>query len=135
MKALGEVDEIGEAMLLVRIDLDVLVETIDEGGQPRLLAALGGPPGSDGSGRGGGEGIPGGREGELAAAGDEDTDESERAEGAACLSSDGPVRGSPRRRVESVGRGYGLRSPIERSIAYRRRRLRHTCGRGYARSS
>jgi hypothetical protein len=92
-------------MLLIGVDLNLLVETIDERGQAWLLVPIGGAPGGDGGGRGGREGVPGGGEGNVTAAGDEDTDEGQRAEGAAGVPTDGPPGEPSRQRDVSDRRG------------------------------
>jgi hypothetical protein len=105
IEPLGEIDEVGETMLLVGVDLNFLVEAIDERGQTGLLVPVRGAPRGDRRRRGGGKGIPGGRERNVAAASDEDTDEGQRAEGATGVPSDSPARGPSRQRVVSDRRG------------------------------
>ncbi len=58
VEALGEVDEVGEAIGLVGVDLDVGVEAVDEGGEPRLLLGVGGSPRGGRRRRGGRVGVP-----------------------------------------------------------------------------
>ena len=84
IEPLGEIDEVGETMLLVRIDLDFLVEAIDERGQPRLLAAFAWHAREQtGVGGAAAKGSQAAENGSMAAPRAEDTDESQRGEGTA----------------------------------------------------
>src|SRR5262245_38251294 len=133
MQALREVDQIRQAVLLVGVDLDFLVQAVDERGQARLLVAVAGAPRRDGRGRGGGVGIPRGRKRKLAATGGEDSENGQRGESAARLPHSGPGEGPPRRCVLSARRGDGLRSPIPPQYSVSAEQcLRHSGRRRYA---